>query len=160
MTDVDDQVEQATRFELDDVPDDKKQKFERLAKWNRADRDGDWMDRSQQALHDTLRLVDTFAGRLGLTDFQHERAKSYLKALDSSTRQGRRAELLAFVVCGVSGAQDGREYGPGPLHPDADETGSQRTRRTWQRLSGDLGLTYRGCSRAWHSVCNELGVDP
>lgn len=158
----DDYVERATTLDSTDAPqgtrldnsETKQDYYRRLAVLNSLDYNGKWRDERRETAKNASAIVDAVAGSLSLTPFQKAEAHRRFAALPDKYNQSYPTSLVAVCVCGVVGAEDGREYSPKARHPDAAVDGWDYR---WYSVVQDTGVSYSEFHSCWESIKAEVG---
>ena len=147
---------EATTFDATDAPSGRRldgtesfqRKYRRLSLANTLDWNGKWRDERRATQRDSMAIVDAIAAQLELTSFQKKRARQFYTDLPDNYNQAYSSRLLAFVVAGIAGLEDGRKYHPNNLREGnadddyaalADEVGTpSEIHSVWQRVRGEL----------------------
>lgn len=122
----DEQPNEATSFNPNDAPlskrldgtESRRGHYRRLKQKNMSGGNGQWRDRRQETEDNAAAIVDSVAGQLELTDYQHTEARRIFNNLPESFNQAYSTAKLAFAVCAVVGWHDGRNYHPNNIHDD------------------------------------------
>jgi hypothetical protein len=129
----DNDTEEATTFDPTDAPlkerldgvESKRDQFKRLKDKNTLRWNGKWHDSKREAKYDRQAIVDSVAGHLSLTDYQHAEAQRIFDELPANYNRAYATSKLAFAVCAFVAWKDGRDYHPSADHPDHFEQARQ-----------------------------------
>jgi len=147
---TDEQTGQATTLYPTDVADEsKREKYSRLALANSLNWNGKWRDETRATKRDQNAILDAIAGQLQLTPYQHQRSRSVFDDLpDGFSGQGYSTRVVALCVCGIVGREDGRNYHPNKLHPNASsESGSG-----FSSIADEIDVSYQEVYSCWSTV--------
>lgn len=131
-------------FRPHDLTDSQKErKFRRFKRNYRRNQSGEWRDEEVASTEDWKALVDAFASRLALTDYQQKRARKLVDDLPRKHWGANKSAAVALVLCSFVGVEDGRDYHPNQLGENVDmavEMGVSRDRflAIWERARQDM----------------------
>jgi hypothetical protein len=142
------EVENATTIDPNDAPKDERRKWQRLRLNNQPGQTGRWRDETVHIPEDRKNTLDAVASQLELTSHQRSVAELMLEDLSDDHFRGNPISLIAFVVCGLAGSEDGRQYHPRSLLRSEDNQYANQAEK--------LGIEYSQLSSAWYRIEGEL----
>lgn len=158
MQPEDDHVERATTFNGSDAPagerldgyESKQNHYRRLSAKNSLRWRGQWRDEQRETRTDAAAILDSVAGHLELTPYQHGEAERIFSGLPDKYVQAYSTALVALCVCSLVARQDGRSY-----HPNQTKAGSSVSTE-FTRLVDDIGTSYTALYKCWCAVQGEM----
>jgi hypothetical protein len=157
---TDEYIDYATTLDPSDAPaaerldgtESKRNQISRLARTNTLKWNGKWRNERRETSENGAAVVESIAGQLELTPYQQSRALNIYDSLDDSFDTAYATSLLAMVICGHVGREDGRDYHPNQIRPgtepDADET--------FVSLTNELEIGYTELYSCWRRIGREL----
>lgn len=158
MTNDDDQVEQATTFSVNEVPGGRRldgseeysDYYDRLSKLNSLRWNGKWSNTAREKAIDRSAILDSIAGELQLTDYQHDEASRRFRKLPTDVIQAHQTPAVALAVCAIVGKEDGRTYHYNQAHGQTDENDIKN-------IVDDIGVSYSEFATIWRTIQEEVG---
>lgn len=153
------QRKEATTFDLEDAPvthrhdgtATQRQHYSRLRQANREGWTGNWVDENTLNQSDWDATIDAVASQFELTNYQTNRAKELFDRLPERFQRAYSLHLLAFCVCTIAGAEDGRDYHPNRLHDNADHS-------RYKHLAREYDVTYSQVYACWSRIRDALDL--
>lgn len=138
----------ATTLDPTDAPASEQSKWERFRLNNFPGQNGKWRDETVHIPYDREQTLEAVASKLELTGYQQEVAKRMLSDLSDNHFRGNRISTVCFVVCGLAGRRDGRQYHPRSLLRGEDNQYAEQADK--------LGIEYSELSSAWYRIKEDV----
>lgn len=137
----------ATKFHPSEAPPEQEAYWKRLAGYNSGVYNGFWEDKAEIRRLDNLAVFDSISSQLELTN--HQKRIGRMQFDELNIREfGYSVELIAFAVCAIVAAEDGRRYSP--------RAKSENTDSEFAYLADSLDFRPRLVERAIRAVRGEL----
>lgn len=148
-----DQVERATTFSASEAPGGERldgseaysNYYKRLSELNSLRWNGKWSNTARENAIDRSATLDSVAGQLQLTDYQHDEAARIYQSLPTRIHEGYSTPLVAACVCGIVGREDGRDCHPHNIRATTPHT-------NFGEFLKDHGYSFTETFRCWEAI--------